>query len=249
MPRSISASVGRLGGANRPPDVVTVQELLDRVPPREGGPAPPLIVDGVCGPLTIKAIQAFQLRHFGFHGMDGRVDPGGRTLRKLNEFDRSSPKTLVMRGVLLPGVFLDPRNPNHWFFQISDPGQPEVRAVYHLGSGFEPTPKGVPPFFVGDPSPFQTTRGVSDLGTRGASYLTKYNVTLEPAPDRPPPEVSRLNLVFLTDPTSPGRSQFERLEIFCSTAIEPPLPPSLDPPGPNQTVSVRTRTGGFTRVR
>jgi hypothetical protein len=248
MPRSISASVGRLGGVNRPPDVVTVQELLNRVPPQKGGPAPPLVVDGRCGPLTIKAIQTFQLHHFSFRGMDGRVDPGGQTLRKLNEFERTVPKTLVMRGVLLPGVFLDPGNPNHWFFQISDPGRPDLRAVYHLGSGFEPTPKRVPPFFVGDPSPFQTKRGVSELGTRGASYLTKYNVTLDPLPDRPPPELSRLNLVFLVDPTSPGRSQFQRLEIFCSTAIEPPPAPSLDRPGPNLLVSVRTRTGEFTRV-
>ncbi len=248
MPRSISAPVGRLGAVNRLPDVVTVQELLNRVPPEEGGPAPPLAVDGLCGPLTIRAIQAFQLRHFGSRGMDGRVDPNGQTLRKLNEFDRSLPKTLVIRGVLLPGLFLDPRNPDHWFFQISDPGRPDVRAVYHLGSGFEPTPRRLPAFFVGEARSFRTKRGVSELGTRGASYLTKYNVTLEPLPDRPPPEFSRLNLVFLADPTSPGKSELERLEIFCSSAIEPPPFPSLDPPGPNLLVSVRTRTGEFTRV-
>jgi Putative peptidoglycan binding domain len=87
MARSILSSVGRMGGKNRPDDVITVQQLLDQVRVAQGGPAVPLDVDGLCGPKTIDAIQKFQLHHFGWKGADGRVDPNGPTLAKLNEFD------------------------------------------------------------------------------------------------------------------------------------------------------------------
>lgn len=87
MARTITASVGRMGGVNRPQDVRTVQELLNKVPAASGGPTPLLAVDGLCGPKTTNAIQRFQVQHFGWSGADGRVDPGGRTLRKLNEYD------------------------------------------------------------------------------------------------------------------------------------------------------------------
>jgi len=80
MAKRISASVGR-GGANRPADVAIVQELLNNA-----GAAPRLVVDGKCGPKTNGAILTFQKRHFG-RG-DSRVDPGRKTIGKLNEFDR-----------------------------------------------------------------------------------------------------------------------------------------------------------------
>jgi hypothetical protein len=80
-----------MGGKNHPDDVVTVQQLLNQVPPHQGGLPKPLDVDGLCGPKTIDAIQKFQLHHFGWKGADGRVDPGGPTLAKLNEFDGLKP--------------------------------------------------------------------------------------------------------------------------------------------------------------
>jgi hypothetical protein len=85
MMQTITASVGRLGGANRPGDVKTVQELLNRVPSAAGGPYPLLAVDAVCGPRTVDAIQKFQVRQLGRGKADGRVDPIGPTLQKLNE--------------------------------------------------------------------------------------------------------------------------------------------------------------------
>ena len=85
MMRTITASVGRLGGANRPGDVKTVQELLNRIPGAAGGPYPLLTVDSVCGPRTVDAIQNFQVRQFGRGQADGRVDPIGPTLEKLHE--------------------------------------------------------------------------------------------------------------------------------------------------------------------
>ncbi len=85
MPKSITGSVG-LGGRNFPPnDVLTVQFLLNCVPIENGGPDPELVLDGITGPKTIRAIQQFQKANFGF--FDGRVDPGGRTLRALQQFD------------------------------------------------------------------------------------------------------------------------------------------------------------------
>jgi hypothetical protein len=89
MARKISASVGRMGGVNRYKDVVTVQELLNQVPITSGGPSPPLKIDGICGPKTIKGIQVFQIKHFGWSGADGRVDPDGPTHLWLNTFDKS----------------------------------------------------------------------------------------------------------------------------------------------------------------
>jgi hypothetical protein len=80
MAKLISASVGRWA-ANRLPDVKTVQELLNKA-----GALPPLAVDGMCGPKSNGAIFAFQKAHFG--SADGRVDPGQRTIKKLNEFDK-----------------------------------------------------------------------------------------------------------------------------------------------------------------
>lgn len=87
MAATITASVGSAGGMNRAPDVLTVQRLLNQVPPVSGGPTPPLVADGVCGMKTKAAIQKFQLQQFGWSGADGRVDPGGRTHQRLNDFD------------------------------------------------------------------------------------------------------------------------------------------------------------------
>jgi peptidoglycan hydrolase-like protein with peptidoglycan-binding domain len=86
MARSISGSVG-LGGVNRKTDSMTVQELLNNVAPEEGGPIPALKVDGLPWQKTIAAIKTFQREQCGFTTPDGRVDPNGRTLARLNEFD------------------------------------------------------------------------------------------------------------------------------------------------------------------
>lgn len=92
MARTISASVGRMGGRSLPADTVTVQQLLNQVAAGQGNPVPLLEVDGLCGPKTIDAIQRFQLQHFGWSGADGRVDPAGQTLARLNTFDGQGPR-------------------------------------------------------------------------------------------------------------------------------------------------------------
>lgn len=85
MTRQITSRVGMKGAENFPADVRTIQELLNKIPPASGGPKMPLILDGICGENTKRAIQDFQLRHFGWQLADGRVDPGRSTLAKLNE--------------------------------------------------------------------------------------------------------------------------------------------------------------------
>src|SRR5687767_11994365 len=86
---AISASVG-INGVNRPNDVATIQSALNDVPADQGRPAPPLKVDGICGPKTKNGIQSFQLKHFGWKGADGRVDPDQQTIAKLNELSGGS---------------------------------------------------------------------------------------------------------------------------------------------------------------
>ena len=78
---ALAGSVGS-GGVNRAEDVRRIQEALNRVPPEKGGPVPPLVVDGLCGPKTTAAIWKFQKAQ-GLPA-DGRVDPGHATLARLN---------------------------------------------------------------------------------------------------------------------------------------------------------------------
>ena len=76
-------------------DVTIIQDLLNRIDPALGGPNVPLKIDGICGPKTQGAIQSFQLKHFGWSGADGRVDPGGRTLAKMEEVAKPVGPVLV----------------------------------------------------------------------------------------------------------------------------------------------------------
>jgi peptidoglycan hydrolase-like protein with peptidoglycan-binding domain len=78
MPR-IEASVGH-EATNRDDDVRTVQQLLNR---QDLAPLAKLKEDGRSGPATVEAIRHFQSRCVGMSSPDGRVDPDGRTFRRL----------------------------------------------------------------------------------------------------------------------------------------------------------------------
>ena len=86
----IDSSVG-LNGVNREEDTCVIQRALNKVPADQGGPVKLLKQDGICGPKTNKAIQTFQLKHFGWSGADGKVDPERQTIAKLNELVDFSP--------------------------------------------------------------------------------------------------------------------------------------------------------------
>ena len=78
----ITGSVGR-GGVNHATDVRLIQKLLNaqQIP----GETTQLIVDGKIGDKTISRIVAFQKKILAMVNPDGRVDPNGRTFKKLLE--------------------------------------------------------------------------------------------------------------------------------------------------------------------
>lgn len=76
----IEKSVGQ-NGENLDHDVRVVQQLLNR---QDLAPLAKLNEDGQSGPATIKSIRHFQTRQLSMNSPDGRVDPNGRTFRKLN---------------------------------------------------------------------------------------------------------------------------------------------------------------------
>jgi hypothetical protein len=91
----IQAPVGA-NGTNRDDDVLIVQELLNTIPVNEGGAVPTLDLDGWCLAKTVGAIQTFQRRRFNGWS-DGRVDPGGKTIKALNDLaDGPGTRTLSL---------------------------------------------------------------------------------------------------------------------------------------------------------
>ncbi len=130
----ISASVGR-SGVNRADDVRAIQRLLNDVSVANGGPTPSLVVDGICGPRTTDAIQKFQLKHFGWKGADGRVDPDGPTLRKLNELSESKGNENQTQVCCLH----HPCPPDCWSSPASNDTSAGFQPVKFPGMGFVPT--------------------------------------------------------------------------------------------------------------
>lgn len=105
MAKTISATVGKDSAGrlapNRFQDVVNVEQLLNQVPQKEGGPIQRLLASGSFTQQTFLAICRFQERKFGW--ADGLVEPGRRTLAELNKFDKVAPSptspTRTMRVV------------------------------------------------------------------------------------------------------------------------------------------------------
>ena len=255
MARTISASVGRMGGVNRPPDVKTVQELLNQVPVSDGGPRTPLIENGLCGQDTIDAIQKFQLHHFGWRGADGRVDPGGPTLRKLNEYDGPRLRTLMIRNVVMMGVFLKLERHADWFFEVWDAADPADRVTYRLRTEYEPA-LVAPTVFLGQTVDFQTSLPHDGLATRGAMYQTRYHA-YDPADgsNRRKPSVSTLSLHYGGEPVIWGDNSRHRNpwtgvvsgSIVYPAHIEPPpISPEYEWERP---VLYRSKMGSFELVR
>jgi len=83
----ILGSVGR-GGLNSYFDVRAVQEIINaHLPPSLA----PLKIDGAAGPRTIAAIEEIERRYIHMAKPDGRLDPHGPTLRRLNGTRKSAP--------------------------------------------------------------------------------------------------------------------------------------------------------------
>ncbi len=91
--KSIGSAVGRQG-LNAEADQKTIQDLLNKIPPRDGGPGEKLIAPirrGVVSPSLQAAIGRFQSQNVDPQFQDGRVDPGGQTLRLLNALAGEGP--------------------------------------------------------------------------------------------------------------------------------------------------------------
>ena len=82
---SLSGSVGK-GGDNNAEDVRLVQQLLNQK--ASAG----LAVDGLYGPNTLAAIEAYQESIFNGWS-DGLVEPGGRTIQSLTQGSNTAPTT------------------------------------------------------------------------------------------------------------------------------------------------------------
>ena len=74
---TITQSVGRGGRAKRGSDVLKIQKLLNKADTK-----PKLVPDSSVGTKTIRAIERFQSSFM--KKPDGRIDPGGNSLRRLN---------------------------------------------------------------------------------------------------------------------------------------------------------------------
>jgi len=90
----IESSVGR-GGANKAPDVRTVQVLLNL----NGASA--LAVDGAIGDNTIRAIEAFEGQSLGMATPTGRVDPASPTLAALARGMPAGLSAEKIRGIMI----------------------------------------------------------------------------------------------------------------------------------------------------
>lgn len=99
MLNTISASVG-FQGVNLQNDVRVIQNLLNSVSAAHGGPLSSLMVDGLCGPITIAAIRRFQSFHRG--QASGIVEPVGYTWMALAINKSSGQRSLEF--VKLDGV-------------------------------------------------------------------------------------------------------------------------------------------------
>jgi hypothetical protein len=112
----IGASVGQ-GGANHAADVRTIQEMLNKALPAWGGPWPKLTADGICGPLTKTAIRRFQEVQLNtYFPPDGLVEPGKRTLKRLNHiWNVNDPPTGVVHVSAEPiDHLVQPTNMSCW---------------------------------------------------------------------------------------------------------------------------------------
>lgn len=101
----ISAPVGSTPRSlNSRTDVETIQRLLNQHVSRLG--IIPLAVNGQVSPGMILAIQAFQRQIVGLSVPDGRVDPGGITLKKLVQPAGGIETVSKFR---YPGIYSHPR--------------------------------------------------------------------------------------------------------------------------------------------
>ena len=105
--KMLTAPVGR-GGANRPQDVRTVQEILNTVPGHFGGPVLIIAPDGVYDFELEQAIDRFQRQALNVGRLStdrlGLVNPSAETWQKLNELSGQWVAAQKPSDLDLPGL-------------------------------------------------------------------------------------------------------------------------------------------------
>ena len=163
---TLQGSVGR-NGRNLCDDVVQIQDALNRVGPANGGPIIPLAVDGFVGPKTIKAIADFQKTQFPDKFPDGCVDPGQRTVGRLNDLLAGAP---TFNDEMVPG-----------FGGVPSFNDQMVPAFGGGQSSFAPQGNGfvkasfVPPPFTTEDQMTRANRHAEDAEKRISAALKRMN--------------------------------------------------------------------------
>lgn len=88
MRSSLGQPVGTRPAPNRAVDQRVIMAMLSLIPPHLGGPSVPVVGtlrNGTISPQLQQAIYGFQRKYNPARFQDGRIDPGGRTLKQLNE--------------------------------------------------------------------------------------------------------------------------------------------------------------------
>lgn len=117
----ITSSVGE-GGVNQQGNVLFVQLLLGDWQLRNG--LPPIVIDGAVGAEMVSALKAFQTQTSEVP--DGRVEPGGATILKLEELHMQGLRKNEVTSfpLLLPRsgapLSLPPGDPNLLFRKYLD---------------------------------------------------------------------------------------------------------------------------------
>jgi murein DD-endopeptidase MepM/ murein hydrolase activator NlpD len=97
---NITHSVGK-SGENLELDVSIIQTALNKVKPALS--SVPLNINGVNDEELVSAIIAFQKKFLAMEHPDGRIDPGGRTIRQLNqETELKNSVSSIHQPILFP---------------------------------------------------------------------------------------------------------------------------------------------------
>ena len=119
MSISINQAVG--AGASARNDAADVRAVQEQLNGHMGPSREPLEPDGKCGSLTNGAIRSFQSEVLGFGHPDGRVDPGGKTLRALND-----PTSTAKWARMSVAPTVRPKPPRPSGLPASGPGRPKT---------------------------------------------------------------------------------------------------------------------------
>ena len=119
---SISKPVGP-GQPNASRDVRVIQSLLNQAAPQRGL----LKIDGLFGPKTKTALNAFQRENAGFKHPDDVADPGKRTMQSLNSSIPPRPSVYVP----VPDRMVPTRRTEH---QVIEPASPQHRILLHASA-------------------------------------------------------------------------------------------------------------------